>query len=96
MSAEIKIALCCFGVISFVSAIITLYDKIAAKKFPKNRISEKTFMILAVFGGALCEYIVMKLIRHKTRHKKFMIGLPVIVTIQAILIIGIIYLRMSI
>ena len=86
MLSEIKLAFCCFGIISLVTAIITVYDKIAAKKFPKNRIPEKTLIILAIFGGALCEYTVMQLIRHKTRHKKFMIGLPVIIIIQAILI----------
>lgn len=75
-----------FIIISFITAAITFADKIKAKK-SKRRISEKTLFILAFFGGSLSEYITMKLIRHKTLHKRFMIGLPVIIIFQLLLII---------
>lgn len=78
-------ALLYFAVISFVTFIITALDKILAKK-KMRRIPEATLLSLALFGGALSEYIAMKLIRHKTLHKKFMIGLPVIILFQIILI----------
>lgn len=78
-------ALLYFAVISFVTFIITALDKIFAKK-KMRRIPEATLLSLALFGGALSEYITMKLIRHKTLHKKFMVGLPVIILFQIILI----------
>lgn len=65
-----------FVAISLLTVIITVYDKIAAKSLPRHRIPEKVLMLLGFLGGALPEYITMKLIRHKTRHKKFMISLP--------------------
>ena len=40
-------------------------------------------MYLGALGGALPMYVTMRIIRHKTKHKKFMIGLPVFAVIQA-------------
>ncbi len=74
-------ALIYLAAISSVTFIITALDKIFAKK-KMHRVSEATLLSLALFGGALSEYITMKLIRHKTLHKKFMVGLPVIITLQ--------------
>ena len=87
MHGNIKIALLYFAAISLVSVVLTVYDKIASKKFRKHRIAEKTLICVGIMGGAVAEYVTMKLIRHKTRHKKFMTGLPVIIVLQAILII---------
>ncbi|MCH5197971.1 MAG: DUF1294 domain-containing protein [Oscillospiraceae bacterium] len=82
----IKAALIYYIIISAVSAVITVYDKIAAKKFPKKRVPEKTLMLLGFFGGAAAMYSVMLLIRHKTKHNKFMIGLPVFIVLQIIIV----------
>ena len=70
--------------ISAVSLIVTVYDKIAAKRFPRNRVPEATLLLLSVLGGSLVMYITM---HHKTLHKKFMIGIPIIMAIQILLII---------
>lgn len=75
-----------FIIISFVTLVVTVLDKHKAKK-GKYRISEGTLFTLAVLGGALSEYITMLVIRHKTLHKRFMIGLPVIIILQLSLII---------
>ena len=40
-------------------------------------------MYLGALGGALPMYVTMRIIRHKTKHKKFMIGLPVFAVIHA-------------
>jgi uncharacterized membrane protein YsdA (DUF1294 family) len=69
------------AVMSFVSFVVTTYDKLAAEA-GKRRISENALLILAVFGGAVGEYITMKRIRHKTKHPKFMITLPILCLIQ--------------
>lgn len=75
--------------ISIPSVIITVYDKIAAIK-KAVRIPERTLMTFAALGGAAAMYVTMKAIRHKTLHKKFMIGLPVFIILHT-LIIGLSY-----
>ncbi|MBQ3087658.1 MAG: DUF1294 domain-containing protein [Oscillospiraceae bacterium] len=77
-----------FVVISAATAAATFYDKLAAKA-GRWRVPEKTLLLLALVGGAAAELAVMLVIRHKTRHKKFMIGLPAILVLQAVLIAGI-------
>lgn len=72
--------------INLVAAIITCIDKHCAKS-DKRRIPEKTLFIIAAMGGAALMYITMRKIRHKTLHKRFMIGLPVIIIFQAVLIL---------
>ena len=83
MNPVLKIALAYFAVISLVTVIVTVYDKIAAKKRPRHRVPENTLLLLAVLGGGPAEYLTMQLIRHKTKHQKFMIGLPVIILLEA-------------
>ena len=79
MNPAVKIALAYIAVVSIVTVVVTVYDKIAAKKRPRHRIRENTLLLLAILGGGVAEYVTMLLIRHKTLHKKFMIGLPVII-----------------
>ena len=80
-----------FAAISLVTAIVTAADKYKAKK-GLFRISEATLFILAALGGSLAEYATMRLIRHKTLHKRFMIGLPVIIILQIVAVISLIML----
>ena len=70
----------CF--ISFVSIVVCCYDKIAAKHNPKHRTRESTLLWLSVLGGSLAMYCTMQLIRHKTKHVKFMLGIPLIIIVQ--------------
>ena len=70
--------------VSALAVILTVYDKIAAKKFKRNRIPEKILLGIGFIGGAAAEYITMKVIRHKTRHKRFMITLPIFMAIHII------------
>ena len=76
-----KILIAYFVAISLASCVLTIIDKISAAK-KKRRISEKTLVFLAVLGGSVAMYITMKLVRHKTRKSKFMIGLPFIFMLQ--------------
>lgn len=64
-----------YVLLAAVSVVFTIKDKSAAVK-NKWRVSEKTLMLLGLFGGALPIYVTMKIIRHKTKHIKFMLGLP--------------------
>ena len=49
------------------------------------RIPEKTLFLLAIFGGSVGAFLGMKFFRHKTRHKRFSIGLPLIFVLQLLL-----------
>ena len=91
MNSVYTIALTYIAVISTVTVIVTVYDKIAAKKRPKHRVRENTLLLLAIFGGSLAELLTMLVIRHKTKHKKFMVGLPVILLAQAAITFIVLY-----
>lgn len=77
--------------INIVAVIICVVDKVKAK-LNGWRISEKTLFITSFIGGALGMYITMHIIKHKTQHKRFMIGLPVIIFAQATLLVYILHL----
>ncbi len=76
--------------ISIVTVILTIYDKIAAKR-RAFRISEATLILCAFLGGSVAQLITMLLIRHKTRHIKFMLGLPLIITLHIIILVGLFF-----
>ena len=76
------VALIYLGAISIVSVIVCVYDKIAAKHNPKHRTRESTLLWLSALGGSVAMYLTMQLIRHKTKHIKFMLGIPVIIILQ--------------
>jgi uncharacterized membrane protein YsdA (DUF1294 family) len=77
--------------ISLISVIVTCYDKIAAKKLPKHRTREKTLFLLSALGGSVAMFVTMQMIRHKTKHRSFMIGIPMIMIAQAALVYAIFY-----
>ncbi len=79
---EIKFTITYFIVVSLYSIILTLLDKYNAIK-GKSRVSEKKLFITSFLGGAFSMYITMNLVRHKTKKKKFMIGLPLIFILQS-------------
>ena len=56
-------------------------DKLKAKK-SKWRIPESTLLFLAVIGGSIGALLGMKIWHHKTMHKKFKYGIPLIILIQ--------------
>ena len=48
----------------------------------KWRIPEATLLMLAVLGGSVGALLGMAVFHHKTKHKKFAIGLPLILLVQ--------------
>ena len=68
--------------ISVISVVVCIYDKIAAKHNPKHRTREKTLLLLSALGGSVAMLLTMLLIRHKTKHLKFMLGIPAIILVQ--------------
>lgn len=83
-----KIILIYIAVISLISIIVCIYDKIVSKKNRVElRVPEKTLLSLSFIGGAVAMYLTMQMIRHKTKHAKFMIGIPIIMILHAALVI---------
>lgn len=73
--------------ISLISVIICIYDKVISKRNRVElRIPERTLLLLSALGGGVAMYICMLLIHHKTKHVKFMLGIPLIIAVQAVAI----------
>ena len=79
-------------IINFISVIVCIADKSRAKR-GKWRVRENTLWMLTFLGGGAGMYLTMRLIRHKTLHKSFMIGIPLIVILQIIAVFCIFYLK---
>ena len=77
-----KIFLAYVAIISLVSIVVCIYDKFAAKHNPKHRTREATLLLLSALGGSVAMFITMQIIRHKTKHVKFMLGIPLIIIAQ--------------
>ena len=74
--------LACYLLAINVATLITFgIDKLEAKR-AKWRIPEATLLMMAVVGGSVGAWAGMKLWHHKTRHKKFRYGIPVIFALQ--------------
>lgn len=74
-----------FAAISIFAVIITIFDKISAK-FHGRRIPEATLLFFSAVGGSAAMYLTMLIIRHKTKHLKFMAGIPFIIALQILII----------
>ena len=72
-------------VINIVTFLVYGIDKWKAKQ-GSWRISEATLLILAVIGGSIGALLGMKIWHHKTMHKMFKYGLPLILLVQIALI----------
>ena len=82
-----------FVFMSIVASAFAIRDKAAAKAHAR-RTPEATLMLLGLFFGAAAEFITMLMIRHKTKHVKFMVGLPIFIMLHIALAVAYIaYLR---
>ena len=82
----ILIYLIAINVVTFFAYCI---DKWKAKR-SKWRISEATLLGMAVIGGSIGAWLGMRVWHHKTMHKKFQLGIPLIIVAQIALVIWII------
>lgn len=77
-------------VLNVAAIIMTLVDKKRARH-DRRRIPERHLMWVGAVGGAAGMLMTMLLIHHKTRHLKFMVGLPLMILAQ-VLLLGWVYL----
>ena len=76
------------GAMNLVTFAVYAYDKhIARQNRGKRRVPERTLLLLGALGGAPAMLLTMLLIRHKTRHLKFMLGLPLLILLQCAAVI---------
>lgn len=68
-------------IVNALSFLLMLIDKQKARK-KKWRVPEATLMGFAAIGGSIGALMGMYTFRHKTLHKKFTIGIPLILVLQ--------------
>ena len=76
------------GLWSLAAVVLTVSDKSRARRHAW-RIPEAALFTVAALGGSAAMLLVMLLIRHKTKHPKFMLGLPLILCLQIPLVLWI-------
>ena len=84
---EIQKLIIIYLVVINVATFLTYgLDKWKAKK-SKWRIREAALLMLAVLGGSVGAWLGMKVWHHKTKHKKFRYGVPLILVAQVVLLL---------
>ena len=71
--------------INIASFFLYGIDKYKAKK-GRWRISEATLLLMGVIGGSIGAWGGMRIWHHKTMHKKFKYGIPLIIIMQIALV----------
>lgn len=69
------------ALINVITFLVYGIDKLKAKK-GKWRVPEATLLLLAVIGGSIGAWLGIKVWHHKTMHKKFKYGIPIILVLQ--------------
>ena len=69
--------------INALAFLLMLIDKYKAKK-NLWRIRESTLLLIAAIGGSIGALAGMYTFRHKTKHLKFTLGIPVILVLQIV------------
>ena len=78
-------------IINAVGFLLMLVDKLKAKK-NLWRIPESTLMTIAALGCSIGSLIGMYTVRHKTKHLKFTLGIPLILAVQIAAVIAAVFL----
>jgi uncharacterized membrane protein YsdA (DUF1294 family) len=82
---EIEMWILAFALINGFGWSLFFLDKRKAMLLEKFRIPESTFFLVSLCGGGLGTVIGMLLHRHKTKHIKFSLLLPVLMLISLII-----------
>jgi len=85
-----KLFLYYFLVINLYGIFVMYSDK-KKSRTGKWRTPENTLFTIAIAFGALGIFTGMRLFRHKTKHNKFVIGIPVILIVQIFIFLKYIY-----
>ena len=83
-----KLVLIYLLIINAAGFLLMRIDKGKARK-NRWRIPEATLMTVAALGGSAGALLGMYLFRHKTRHPKFTLGIPLILAVQVVIAVWI-------
>lgn len=83
MELTYKILIIYFTVLNILAFLLCAADKLLAIH-GCWRISEKALFTVSILGGSFGMLLGMYLMRHKTKHKKFTIGIPLILFLQCV------------
>ena len=72
--------------INLIAFVVFGIDKRKARK-GQWRVHESTLFILAIIGGSIGALLGMLAFRHKTKHRKFTIGIPLVLALQIALLV---------
>jgi uncharacterized membrane protein YsdA (DUF1294 family) len=81
VSVDVPIWLVLYGIWNLVAFLIVGADKHFARKGAR-RVRERTFFGIAVLFGAAGVLLGMYIYRHKTLHKSFVIGIPMLLLLN--------------
>ena len=81
MPDYMTIILIYLAAVNVVTFFVYGIDKWKAKH-NRWRITEAALLLLAVLGGSIGAWIGMRVWHHKTQHKKFKYGVPLILVVQ--------------
>ena len=84
--------ICYLLAVNIATFLLYGIDKYKAKK-SKWRISEATLLAMAAIGGSIGAWAGMRLWHHKTMHKKFKYGIPLIIIMQVALAVYLLTLK---
>ena len=90
MEISAKWTLVWLAVTSLVAVAFTVSDKYRARR-NGWRVPERNLWLTAALGGSVAMYTTMLLVRHKTLHRSFMIGLPLLILAQVGVVLGLWY-----
>ena len=82
----IALLLFCIIGVNVITFVVCGIDKLKAKK-GKWRVPETTLLLLAIVGGSVGAWCGVKVWHHKTMHAKFKYGIPLIIAMQAGLLV---------
>ncbi|MFC4103463.1 DUF1294 domain-containing protein [Paenibacillus xanthanilyticus] len=82
------IAIVIYLVLINIAAFMLMGNDKALARQGKRRVSERRLMTYAAVGGSVGAYLGMRAYRHKTKHAKFYIGLPVLVIAHVVVLVA--------
>ena len=77
-------------IINALGLLLMLADKLRAKK-KQWRVPERFLLLVAFLGGSLGTMLGMCAFRHKTKHPRFSVGVPVMMIVQAVIVLILLY-----
>lgn len=86
----LHVVLAYFITVNVLGLVLFGIDKWKAKH-DKWRISEATLLSVTVIGGSIGAWVGMKVWHHKTMHKKFKYGIPLVMVLQLALLLFTLY-----